>query len=131
MRCAVELIGARLSGRVVGIDPGGACRIEVEGEGIEGALAKVRGALGGRVAIEEARGSFPEPPDAWDPKEWLAGFRIEAIDHTADEAFAVTARDRSDLLAAAAEALGGLIVLPAGVRAEASREVKVSAPKAN
>ncbi len=44
------------------------------------------------------------------------GFETEILDHTADEGFVTVADDRADLFAAAAEALGALIVDPASVR---------------
>jgi 2-amino-4-hydroxy-6-hydroxymethyldihydropteridine diphosphokinase len=47
---------------------------------------------------------------------WREAFPTEALLHTADEGFVTHATDRADLLAAAAEALGALIVEPEGVR---------------
>ena len=73
-----------------------------------------------------------DPPDAEDPVETSLfddAFPTAAIDHTADEAFSVIAPDRADLLAAAAEALGALIVSPRGVQPAVMRPVEVAAPE--
>jgi 2-amino-4-hydroxy-6-hydroxymethyldihydropteridine diphosphokinase len=50
---------------------------------------------------------------------WSERFPTEEQCHTADEGFVTRARDRADLLSAACEALGALIVEPDSVRAEA------------
>lgn len=138
--------------RVVRLERPGACWIEASGDGIDRAIDEARAALGPAVTIRIDDGWDPNEStgapggsrpgaDGWDPKQfegglgagegdaWLAGFATEAIDHTADEAFAVTAADRADLLAAAAEALGGLIASPRGVRIAESRAISVSAPE--
>jgi 2-amino-4-hydroxy-6-hydroxymethyldihydropteridine diphosphokinase len=52
-------------------------------------------------------------------------FATEVLEHTADEGFVVWARDRADALAAAAEALGGLIVAPERVAIEATIPLQV------
>lgn len=137
LRCALDLLAshgaaARRATPFEMVEQGGAgyglCIAEVggadvDGAGLDGAIARVREALEGRVAIAPAE----EPSGAGGVAELLAGFTTEAIDHTADEAFAVVARDRADLLAAAAEALGALIVRPAGVRAERALAASVRA----
>lgn len=61
------------------------------------------------------------------PRAFADAFEIEEIDHTADEGFVVNASDRADLLAAAAEALGGLIVDPRSVRPVTRVDVKIEA----
>jgi SHS2 domain-containing protein len=130
LRCALDRIAAAGSPvlRATPIElegEGGRCVIEVGGAAVDSALAEAAASLEGRVVLAPA-----EPrPDAEDAAAVLAGFTTEAIDHTADEAFAVEARDRADLLAAAAEALGALIVRPAGVRAERRVAVDVRAPE--
>jgi 2-amino-4-hydroxy-6-hydroxymethyldihydropteridine diphosphokinase len=53
-----------------------------------------------------------------------SSFSTEILDHTADEGFVVTARDRADLLAAAAEALGSIVVNPESVAI--TRHIEVS-----
>jgi SHS2 domain-containing protein len=134
VRCALDLLAARgatllratpieLAGE--GTDEHGRCVIEIGGDALDSALAAVSAALEERVALTPAGAR----EDARGVGEALAGFPTEAIDHTADEAFAVEARDRADLLAAAAEALGALIVRPAGVRAERSIGVDARAPE--
>ena len=92
-----------------------------------GAFDAVGALLEGRVTFEEA----PVAPAIGDVAPLLAGFPTEAIDHTADEAFSVRARDRADLCAAAAEALGALIVRPAAVRPSSVIAVSVPAPEPN
>lgn len=142
LRCALDLLAARgvtvlratpleLAGDAAGAS--GACAVELDGAiaepggaaGVDGALAGVRAALEDRVTFTPI-----DPREgAGDAAALLAGFETEAIDHTADEAFAVEARDRSDLLAAAAEALGALIVRTPGVRPERAIPVDVRAPE--
>ena len=64
------------------------------------------------VAFASARALLP----ASDPPLALGdGFETRATVHTADEGFVVRAPDRADLLAAAAEAVGALMVVPASV----------------
>ncbi|MFO0586247.1 MAG: archease [Polyangiaceae bacterium] len=131
VRCAIDLLrfqGIHVDAATSWSGPGRRAA-HLRGDDVAGALANVRRALDDRVtfvALAEA------PPDAQDPLEngvFEDAFPTEAIDHTADEAFAVTAPDRAELLAGAAEALGGLIVSPASVRALASRPVAVTAPE--
>lgn len=74
---------------------------------------------GERYASVRARMHLP----VTEPFAFQGAFDIEAVSHTADEAFRVTARDRADTLAAAAEALGGLIVNPSSVEARECRVV--------
>lgn len=94
-------------------------------------MDEVRAALEGRVSIAETgeRPAVNVEGGAGSIEAALAGFATEGIDHTADEAFAVTARDRADLLAAAAEALGALMVGPGSVRAIEVRPIDVRAPE--
>jgi SHS2 domain-containing protein len=130
LRCALDLLPARgvTVLRATPFDlasPGGGCVIEARGADVDGALAAVRWALAERVAFAPAGARA----DAGDVAALPSGFTTEAIDHTADEAFAVVAIDRPDLLAAAAEALGALIVRPAGVRAERAIAADVRAPE--
>lgn len=56
------------------------------------------------------------PPGAMIAESLDEGFPTIVLSHTADEGFEVIADDRADLLAAAAEALGAVIVDPASVR---------------
>lgn len=56
------------------------------------------------------------PPGAVIAGSLDEGFTTIVLSHTADEGFEVIAEDRADLLAAAAEALGAVIVDPASVR---------------
>lgn len=86
-------------------------------------LARALAPLDGAVTMRAA------PPGAEVYTSWDAGFATEALEHTADEAFSVTARDRADLLAAAAEALGALIAHPGGVRPSRCLPVDVPAPE--
>jgi 2-amino-4-hydroxy-6-hydroxymethyldihydropteridine diphosphokinase len=65
------------------------------------------------------------------PRAFTDAFEGEEIDHTADEGFLVTASGRADLLAAAAEALGALIVDPSSVEPVTRIEVKVEASDAS
>lgn len=60
---------------------------------------------------------------------WAERFDTEEIEHTADEGFIVRARDRADALAAAAEALGALIVDPGSVRALEARPLALDPPE--
>ena len=131
VRCAIDLLhfqGIPIDAASPWTGPGRRA-VRLRDGDFEGALAGVRRALEDRVtfaALAEA------PVDAQDPLEnslFDDAFPTEAIEHTADEAFAVIAPDRADLLAAAAEALGGLIVSPSSVRALVSRPVAVSAPE--
>ncbi len=63
--------------------------------------------------------------------ELCEGFStVEVMDHTADEGFEVTAIDRADLLAAAAEALGNVIVHRASVKPLRVLHVEAIAPSA-
>lgn len=57
-------------------------------------------------------------------------FSTRAVLHTADEGFEVVAPSRADLLAAAAEALAGIMVGPASVRPDASLVCSVTAEQA-
>jgi 2-amino-4-hydroxy-6-hydroxymethyldihydropteridine diphosphokinase len=67
----------------------------------------------------------PASPRA--PRELGEAFETIVLEHTADEGFIVRARDRSDVLAAAAEALGALVVNPTSVAARQRRIVEASA----
>ena len=53
-------------------------------------------------------------------------FDVEEVDHTADEGFIVRALDRADLFAAAAEALGAIVVDPQSVAAREVFPVRVA-----
>ena len=156
VRCAIDLLAAR-GVEVVRAGPieaarGGAveaagenenavsadtlrCLVEVRGVAVAGAAGEVCSALEGRVRVAEtsetpaAVRSEAGSVDAGSVAAALAGFVTEGIDHTADEAFAVTARDRADLLAAAAEALGALMVGPASARPSDVRLIDVRAPE--
>lgn len=139
LRCALDLLAAQgapaLRATPFELLEGGAgswarCVIEIGGAAAagtddRGALASVRASLEGRVTFTPAEARA----GAGDTAPLLLGFATEAIDHTGDEAFAVVARDRADLLAAAAEALGALVVRPAGVRALRALAVSVPAPE--
>lgn len=54
-------------------------------------------------------------------------FDVEEVSHTADEGFIVRALDRADLFAAAAEALGAIIVDPRSVAPRTVRTLRVEA----
>jgi SHS2 domain-containing protein len=132
LRCALDLLAARGAPPLratpferTGEGPGALARCVVSLDVADAALDAVRVSLEARVTFAPAA----PRADAGDAAPLLAGFVTEAIDHTADEAFAVEARDRTDLLAAAAEALGALIVRPAGVRPERMVPVDVRAPE--
>lgn len=66
----------------------------------------------------DARAAAATPPGPRVADSLAEGFSTEVLSHTADEGFEVVATDRADLLAAAAEALGAVIVDPASVRPE-------------
>lgn len=131
LRCALDLLAAR-GVAVLRVTPfelsgEGRCLVELSaGGGAAGALDAAREALEDRITFTRLDGAAE---GAEDVSIALAGFATEAIDHTADEAFAVVARDRADLLAAAAEALGALIVRPGGVRADRALPVTAPAPE--
>jgi 2-amino-4-hydroxy-6-hydroxymethyldihydropteridine diphosphokinase len=55
------------------------------------------------------------PPAVHARRPFNAGFGTEVLEHTGDQGFVTYARDRADLLAAAAEALGALVVHPGSV----------------
>lgn len=135
LRAALDLLAARGAAllRATPFDvPGedaaapGRCAVEIRAASLAGDLAAVRAALDDRVGFTPLAGA---PPGAGDVAPLVAGFSSEAIEHAADEAFAVVARDRADLLAAAAEALGALVVRPAGVRAERALPAAAPAPE--
>ena len=65
------------------------------------------------------------PPGELVASDLGAPFETRVLSHTADEGFEVLALDRADLLAAAAEALGAVIVDPGTVRPRATRHVSV------
>lgn len=67
------------------------------------------------------------PVSSQPPFELGDSFRTEELEHTGDEGFVVYARDRADVLAAAAEALGQLIVDRATVAPAQALSVKVAA----
>lgn len=54
-------------------------------------------------------------------------FEVEEVSHTADEGFVVRALDRADLFAAAAEALGAIVVDPRTVAPRVVRSLRVEA----
>jgi 2-amino-4-hydroxy-6-hydroxymethyldihydropteridine diphosphokinase len=83
-----------------------------------------RDAEGARLAERPAARAAPGPVIAGSLAE---GFRTAVLSHTADEGFEVIALDRADLLAAAAEALGAVIVDPASVRPTTLLPLRVDA----
>ncbi|MBK8252588.1 MAG: archease [Polyangiaceae bacterium] len=139
VRCAVDLAlhkGVSISG----VSPltwlntpcGAVATLDVRGSALENAdvmqlLGEVATWLEGGVAFREA-----DVLPAFHPvSTLLCGFELESIDHTADEAFAVYARNRTDLFAAAAEAMGAMIVRPKDVSPAVKLPIDVAAPEPN
>ena len=77
-------------------------------------------ALADHVTAREAPGELVLPTLG-------EGFEVQEVEHTADEGFIVRALDRADLFAAAAEALGAIIVDPRSVEPRAVRTLRVDA----
>lgn len=82
-----------------------------------------RGEDGARLADLDAAREAPGPRVLEGLGE---GFAAEEVSHTADEGFRVRALDRADLLAAAAEALGAIVVDPRSVAPAAAVTLRVS-----
>lgn len=84
-----------------------------------------RDEAGARLGDQPAARS---PPGAVVAASLDEGFTTVVLSHTADEGFEVIAKDRADLLAAAAEALGAVIVDPASVRPMDLLSLRFAAP---
>ena len=131
VRCAIDLLhskGIVIEAASSWMGPGRRALL-LRGATAADAIAILRPDFGPHVTITNLEG---DPPDAEDPIEtdlFDDAFPTSAIEHTADEAFSVIAPDRADLLAAAAEALGALIVSPRGVQPAVMRSVEVAAPE--
>ncbi|MEZ4390853.1 MAG: 2-amino-4-hydroxy-6-hydroxymethyldihydropteridine diphosphokinase [Polyangiales bacterium] len=81
-----------------------------------------RGADGERLAALPAA---ERSPGALVSPSLAEGFSSTVLSHTADEGFEVRALDRADLLAAAVEALGAIIVDPASVAPAELRAIRL------
>jgi SHS2 domain-containing protein len=91
---------------------------------VEEALRPFRGEPGLSIVMATRLG----PPAPGTPWALPPRFPCRVLAHDADERFEVRARDRADLLAAAAEALAALVVAPMSVRPAQARRLEVRVP---